>query len=139
MTNLGDLFWPSSQLGEAINALALRSGLIASGAELPNPSNAAQHARRQSLGAWIEMAAKRLGLEAEEVGTPYGEVEKMILAAGPALLRAPGEQNFLAALSGGAGKVSVLAPDLTVRRVPMEAVRSLLCREHEEPLRGEVD
>src|SRR5215813_1029954 len=139
MTNLSDLFWPSSQLGEAINALALRSGLIASGAELPNPSSAAQHARRQSLGARIEMAAKRLGLEAEEVGTPYGEVEKMILAAGPALLRAPGEQNFLAALGGGAGKVSVLAPDLTVRRVPVGAVRSLLCREHEEPLRGEVD
>src|SRR5215475_10609377 len=143
MTNLSDLFWPASQLGEAINALALRSGLIAGGAELPNPSNAAQHAtiqaQRHALGAWIETAAKRLGLEAEEMGTPYGEVEKMILAAGPALLRAPGEQHFLAVLSGGGGKVSVLAPDLTVRRVPMEAIRSMLCREHEEPLRGEVD
>src|SRR5512145_2750472 len=117
MTNLNDLFWPASQLGEAISALALRSGLIASGAELPNPSNAAG----RQLGDWIEAAAKKIGLEAEEVGALYGEVEKMILTAGPALLRAPGEQGFLVTLSGGAGKVSLLAPDLTVRRVPMEA------------------
>lgn len=135
MTNLNDLFWPASQLGEAISALALRSGLIASGAELPNPSNAAG----RQLGDWIEAAAKKIGLEAEEVGALYGEVEKMILTAGPALLRAPGEQGFLVTLSGGAGKVSLLAPDLTVRRVPMEAIRSRLCREREEPLRGEVD
>src|SRR5262249_44791225 len=123
MTNLSELFWPSSQLGEAINELEMRSGLMARGGGLPHPSNAAQHARRQSLVAWIEMAAKRLGLEAEEVGTPYGEVEKMILAAGPALLRAPGEQNFLAVLGGGAGKAPVLAPDLTGPRGPMGAVR----------------
>ncbi|MCI0392671.1 MAG: ATP-binding cassette domain-containing protein [Acidobacteria bacterium] len=135
MTNLSDLFWPASQLGEAINALALRNGLINSGAELPNPSNAA----RRQLGDWIETAVKKLGLEAEEVGALYGEVEQMILNAGPALLRAPGEQNFLALLGGRKRKVSVLAPDLTTRRVPIEDVRSLLCREHEESLRGEVD
>ncbi|HKQ72809.1 MAG TPA: ATP-binding cassette domain-containing protein [Blastocatellia bacterium] len=135
MTNLSDLFWPASQLGDAINALAMRNGLIKNGAELPNPSNAA----RRQLGDWIETAAPKLGLEAEEVGALYGEVEQMILNAGPALLRAPGEQNFLAVLGGRRGKVCLLAPDLTARRVPIEAIRSLLCREHEESLRVEVD
>ncbi len=135
MANLNDLFWPASQLGEAINAMAMRSGLTAAAAELPNPSNAA----RRQLGDWIVTASKKIGLEAEEVGALYGEVERMILTAGPALLRAPGDRGFLAVLSGARGKVSMLAPDLTVRRVPMEAVRTLLCREHEEPLRGEVD
>jgi ATP-binding cassette subfamily B protein len=135
MTNLNDLFWSASQLGEAINALALRSGLTAGSAELPNPSSAAE----RLLSDWIEAAASKLGLEAEEVGARYGEVEKMISSAGPALLRAPGDRYFLVLLSGGARKVSLLAPDLTVRRVSMEAVRSLLCHKHDEPLRGEVD
>src|SRR5262245_33540072 len=102
MINLSDLYWPASQLGDAINALALHNGLIKSGAELPNPSNGA----RRQLGDWIETAVKKLGLEAEEVGALYGEVEQMILKAGPALLRAPGEQNFLAVLGGRKGKVS---------------------------------
>jgi ATP-binding cassette subfamily B protein len=133
-TNLDNLAWPVSQLGEAINALARKSGLAADAAELPNPSN-----RSQQFGQWIEAAAERLNLEAEEVGALYGEVERMISTAGPALLRVPGEQAFLAVLGGRRGKISVLTPDLKVRRVPLEAIRSLLCRKHEEPLRGEVD
>lgn len=133
-TNLNNMAWPASQLGEAINTLARKSGLAADAVELPNPSN-----RSQQLGQWIEAAAERLGLEAEEVGALYGEVERMILNAGPALLRVPGEQSFLALLGGKRGKVSVLTPDLTVRRIPVEAIRSLLCRKHEAPLGDEVD
>jgi hypothetical protein len=100
MANLNDLFWPASQLGEAINAMALRSGLTAGAAELPNPSNAA----RRRLGDWIETASKKIGLEAEEVGALYGEVERMILTAGPALLRAPGDQGFWPCSAAPEGK-----------------------------------
>lgn len=134
ITNLNNFVWPASQLGEAVSALALKSGLIASAAELPNPSSS-----RQRPGQWIEAAAERLGLEAEEVGALYGEVERMISTAGPALLRLPGEAGFLAVVGGRRQKVSLLTPDLTVRRIPLEALRSLLCREHEESLRAEVD
>jgi len=134
MPNLHNLAWPSSQLGEAISALARKSGLSARAVELPNPSSS-----RQRPGQWIEAAAERLGLEAEEVGALYGEVERMISTAGPALLRLPDKQGFLAVLGGKRGKVFLLTLNLTVRRVPLEAVRSLLCHEHEAPLRGEVD
>lgn len=135
MTDLGNLFWPASQLGEAINTLARKSGLTVNAAELPNPLSSSLN----SPGQWIEAAVERLGLEAEEVGALYGEVERMILSAGPALLRVPGESAFLALLGGKSGRVSVLTPDLMVRRIPVEAIRSLLCHKHEEPLRGEVD
>jgi ATP-binding cassette subfamily B protein len=118
-------------LGEALNALARHSGLAADAVELPNPA--------QVSGQWIEAAAERLGLEAEEVGALYGEVERMLVTAGPALLRVPGEDSFLALLGGGRGKVALLAPDLKVRRIKIEELRALLCRRHEEPLRGEVD
>lgn len=134
MTNLNNSVWPGSQLGEAVGALALKSRLIAGAAELPNPSNS-----RQRPGQWIEAAAERLGLEAEEVGALYGEVEQMISRAGPALLCVPSDQSFLAVLGVKRGKVSLLTPDLTVRRIPLEALRLLLCSEHEEPLRAEVD
>lgn len=134
MTNLSHLAWPQAQLGEAISTLARKSGLSTRAVELPNPS-----ASRQSPGPWIAAAAEHLGLEAEEVGALYGEVGRMIAAAGPALLRLPDGQGFLAVLGGRRGKVAVLAPDLTARRVPVEALRALLCLEHEAPLRGEID
>src|SRR4030095_10537587 len=94
MTDPSNLFWPASQLGEAINALARKSGLSAGAAELPGPFNASG----QQSSQWIEAAADRLGFEAEEVGALYGEVELMLLKAGPALLRVPQSNSFLAVL-----------------------------------------
>ena len=135
MTSFSNLAWPASQLGEAMNALARKSSLAADVAELPNPSRAAT----QRLGPWIEAAAEQLGLEAEEVGALYGEVERLILTSGPALLRLPGENSFLAMLGHRGAKVLALAPDLKVRRIALGELRALLCREHEEPLGGEVD
>jgi ATP-binding cassette subfamily B protein len=134
ITNLSNLAWPASQLGEAMKALARNIGLVTDAAELPNPPSS-----RQRQGEWIEAAAERLSLEAEEVGALYGEVEPMISAAAPALLRLPGERGFLAVAGSSHGKVSLLTPGLTVRRIPLETVRLLLCREHEEPLSDEVD
>src|SRR5438034_9522098 len=52
MTNVSHLAWPASQLGEAVSALALKSGLIADAAELPNAPSSSQR-----LGQWIEAAA----------------------------------------------------------------------------------
>ena len=132
--DLSNLAWPSSQSGEALSALARKSGLSVGAVELANPSGS-----RQRTGPWIEAAAQRLGLQAEEVGALYGDVGRMISMAGPALLRLPDEQVYLAVLGGRQGKLSLLTPELKVRKIPLEAVRLLLCREHEEPLRGEVD
>ena len=134
MSNLHKLAWPLSQLGEGVGALARKSGLSDRGLELPNPSSA-----KQQLGPWIEAAAERLGLEAQEVGALYGEVERMIAISGPALLRVPGEQAFLAVLGSRRGKVSLLTPALTIKHVALEAVRARLCDKHEAPLRAEVD
>lgn len=131
---LNSVVWPVSQLGEALSALARRSGLSANAAEVPNPSRAVG----EQVGAWIESAAEQLGLEAEEVGALYGEAEQMISRGGPALLRAKGEQCFWAVIGSKSNKLIVLAPDLTVRKVPIETVRARLCREYEVPLVGEV-
>ncbi|MBS1786872.1 MAG: ABC transporter ATP-binding protein [Acidobacteria bacterium] len=134
ITELNSFAWPVSQLGEALSELARRSKLSANAAELPNPSRAVG----EQLGAWIESAAERLGLEAEEVGALYGDTEQMILNAGPAVLRANGEQSFLAVLGRKSNKLVVLTPDLSVRKVPVETVRATVCRKYEAPLVEEV-
>jgi hypothetical protein len=61
---------------------------------------------------------------------PYGEVERLMQRAGPALLRLPGdgESGFLALLGGGHRMVSVLGPDRVVYRLRAAAICAALCR-----------
>jgi ATP-binding cassette subfamily B protein len=75
------------------------------------------------------------------VETPYAEAEWLVRRAGPALLRLPGTgaPGFLALLSGRRRTVSVLGPDLVVRRLRPAAIRAALCRGLEAPLAADVD
>jgi ABC-type multidrug transport system fused ATPase/permease subunit len=95
----------------------------------------------EALGRWLAAAAGHLGLEAEPMEIPYGEVERLLQRTGPALLRWPegGEPRFLAVLGGGSGMVSVLGPDLAIHRLRRAVVRAVLCRDLEAPLAAQVD
>jgi hypothetical protein len=95
----------------------------------------------EALGRWLAAAAGHLGLEAEPMEIPYGEVECLLQRTGPALLRCPegGEPRFLAVLGGGSGMVSVLGPDLVIHRLRRAVVRAVLCRDLEAPLAAQVD
>ncbi len=138
--NLDTLSWPASRLGEAMDALARKSGLVPRPVEIPTPPNGFAQADAEALGRWIEAAADCLGLEAEPLEAPYGEAEQLVRNAGPALLRLPGkdEPRFLALLDGQR-MVSVLGPDLTVHRLQPEVVRTALCQALEAPVAAEVD
>jgi ATP-binding cassette subfamily B protein len=130
--------WPACRLGEAIEALGRRSGLEPRAAELAAPPTTAPDSL---LGPWIEAAAAWLGLEAEPVEAPYAEADRLIRGAGPALLRvADGEgPRFLVLLRGDRRRPSLLASDLSIVRVPAEAVRAALCREVEAGREGQVE
>jgi ATP-binding cassette subfamily B protein len=94
-----------------------------------------------ALGAWIETTAAWLDLEAEPVETPYPEAERLVRAAGPALLHLPdqGEPRFVAILGGRRRTVAVLGPDLVVHRLRPQAVCSALCHGLKAPLTADVD
>ena len=141
MADLLELSWPAAQLGEALEALARQSGLGACSVELPKPSEAVAMGNRAAVERWIEAVAEVLGLEAEFVGVPYGEVERLVRGAGPALLRMPhtGAPRFLALLGSRRRMVAVLAPDLSVSRVPVAAIGAAPCQEHEAPRREAMD
>ena len=130
--------WPLSRLGEALEALAYKSGLRSIEA-LPPPPDLVWGGG-ELLGQWIESTAEYLGLEAEPVEVPFADVERLVCGASPALMRLPdeGEPQFLILLRGGRRRASVLGPDLIVRKLSSATVRQALCYADEEALRAEV-
>lgn len=137
---LASLSWPACRLGEAIDQLARQGGLTPRRQEVPASPPAAAGGGR-GLGFWIEGAAARLGLEAEEVDASYAEVDGMIARAGPALLEIPGAgaRSFLALLGGNGRRVTLLAPDLSQSRRPLEEVRAAVCGAVEGPAAARVE
>jgi ATP-binding cassette subfamily B protein len=125
--------WPAERLGEALEALARKSGLPVRDGEVPRPpATLALHAGMQ--GQWIEATAAWLGLEVEPVEIPYPDLERNLRAAGPALVRLS-NGSFAAIL----GKGNLLAPDLSVQRLQPAVLASQLAHDIEAPLRAEVD
>ncbi|MFL5540886.1 MAG: ATP-binding cassette domain-containing protein, partial [Longimicrobiaceae bacterium] len=134
---LESALWPAARLGEALELLARRGGFRPRDLPVEPPPAGTDGA---ALGAWLEAAARWLGVEAEPVDTPYADAEALARGAAPALLRVDGEggPRFLALAAGGRDAVTLLAPDLTRRRVPAEAVRAVLCAAAEAPVEGEA-
>ena len=140
-SDLTPLAWPAARLGEALAALARRADLSPNAVEILSPPAELFQQGDEVLGRWLRSAAGHLGLEAEPMEIPYGEVERVLPRAGPALLRLPGdgEPGVLALLGGGRGRVFLLGPDLIVHRLRRSVVRAALCRDLEAPLAAQVD
>lgn len=138
-----DVSWPASHLGEALEALARMGGLLSGPVHVEAPPAGLVGPDGDRLGPWIESAADWLGLEAETVDTPYGDLEELLQRAGPALLSLPNvegdtEARFLALLARRGRRLVLLTPTQTVHLAP-EEVQSLLCRHVEEPVEGAVE
>jgi ATP-binding cassette subfamily B protein len=132
------LAWSAPQLARAIEAVARVSGLDVRPAQIPcDPGNA--FLPNDSLDKWIQDNSQWFGLEAEYVDVTYDAVDAMLRQTGPALLQiqSDGKSEFLVLLGSGTS-VSVLAPDLSTRKVSLRWVRSRLVESFEEPLSREV-
>ena len=125
--------WPANRIGEALEALARKSGLRPKSLELPTPpANIADDPRR--LGLWIESATSALGLEAEPEEIRYADLDRKLACAAPALVRCS-DGRLLALLDGG----TVLGPDLEVHRLGTEVICAELCADAEAPFSRELD
>ena len=129
--------WPVSRAGEALDALARRSGADSSRqpqGEIPTPPTHVIQAGPKAFSHWIEAAALRLGLDCDPEEIRYVNAERCIESAAPALIWCS-EDRLLALI----GPDTLIAPDLTVRRVGSEAIRAELCLEAEGPRVKEVE
>jgi ATP-binding cassette subfamily B protein len=81
-----------------------------------------------------ELRAGDMGLEALAIEMSYAYFQRQLPTMGPALLKVPGEDGFLAILA----KSTLLSPDR--RKVPMDsaAIRSALCSEMEMPVLKQI-
>jgi ATP-binding cassette, subfamily B, bacterial len=114
-----ELAWPASRIPEAMQRLAEARGLPARTAEavptLPRTASLSGNLARR----WVESIAAWLGLETTEVDATRGDIERLLNTASPALLQLSlkGEPLFLLLIANRRQRVTLLAPDLTVRHI----------------------
>src|SRR5215207_201631 len=141
MNELSQMTWPAESLGRALEALGRGGGLAPRDVEAGSPPPAVASEGGESLGQWVESAARWLRLEAEPRPLRYVDVVRLSRETeAPTLVRVPGEgePRFLAILSARKGSAALACPDLSVRSVRSDELGALLCRTTEEPLAEEV-
>lgn len=140
-SDLSNFAWSASKLGEAIEAVARKSGLSRRNIEAPNPSSSIIGTGGAALGRWVETTAELLGLEAEPVETTHIEAESFVRTAAPAIVPLPGKpaKGYLALLASKGRDAVILAPDLSTRRVRAKLVAAALTADLEAPLAPAVE
>jgi ATP-binding cassette subfamily B protein len=127
-----------------LEALARRSRLAGRPADLPIPPQGRFETVEEDFDRWLDIAAGEIGLEAEPVYSLYADIERLLEAGAPAVLRLPGtladdQPRLIALLQGGRRRLTILGPDLRKRRCRTEDLRSLLCEPYEVRIAGDIE
>lgn len=130
--------WPASRLGEALHALARAAGLPTTCSETFAPP---PDATSEQFTAWMEAAAERGGIQANQVVAELDEIATLTHRGAPLLfrVRVADTDRFLAVLGGRGRHVSALAPDLRRRRILVATLREAIQRPFEKPVEADVD
>lgn len=120
--------WPFSQAEEALTALAKAAGLGPLETGRPAESPAAPHLSADRLGAWLDEAAPRYGLEAPGVVATGGELTCVLQRASPGLFYVS-HRGLLALLSASRSRLTLLGPDLQRWTLRRSRVEQLICEE----------
>ncbi len=126
------LTWPLERLGDSLAALAHTAKLSPQPAAAPlAPAHLAGD--ETALARWVETAVARLGFEAEPARIAYNKLPDFLRQAGPALFRLEegATPRFLTLVRVWRKTAVILGPDYETHRVPLEAVRQVLCRDLE--------
>jgi ATP-binding cassette subfamily B protein len=125
VTDSPSIYWPKSRIAEGLELLARASGLPV--ARL-SPS---------ARGDDVFSAAAALGLDVEAVDASSGEIDELLRAAGPAVIRISDDECvMLIGLRGGRAKV--VRPDHRIVPVPPKLLHDALVTPEETPLVAET-
>lgn len=131
--------WPASRLGEALYTLAQHSRLTPREVDVPVPEPQVA-ADPELLSSWIESTAAWLGLDAHAVESAYIGIDQLLVKAGPAVLRLPGEEpRFVLLVRGRGRRPRLLSPELKLVPIALDVLRAAVCAELERPVVGEVE
>lgn len=132
-----ELSWPLERLGEALEALGRLSKFSGGITHLTHLPSVLDPNDDEALGAWISSNAEQLNLEAQPVFASYAELEHVIRAIGPALIRmrVGNDVRFLALPANR----YLLDPSLRKRKVSTKIICSALRKPLELPLTPQLD
>ena len=133
MPGMETCFWSSSDLSDAVSALASRAGLVSG---KPGASSRRRSADVTNAGALIEQTAQMLGCEAQRLDTIYRDLEDELATAMPAVIRV-GPRQFVAAVEVRRGKIYLLTPAREVLNFPLQLLCDVLRSPAEEKIRHE--
>jgi ATP-binding cassette subfamily B protein len=138
------LCWPTSRLGEALQALAPYRGLGQGAQTVPADAlllpQSMQQGAHQDMASWVAWASAQIGMEAQAVTTHANEVDTLLRQARPAIWRIHTDEGegvlvLLPAHKRWAGraKASVLTPDNRVATVAVSTLRQAMLTRMEAP------
>lgn len=136
--------WPISRMGELLENLARRSRLNRHPVHIPRSPVDMIEAGDGNIGGWLNSAADYLGLEAEQVEVHYPKVTGFLIAGGPAIIELPqngdrSNRNLVGLIRGNKRKVKILTPDLRIKKIRVEELRSAMCSPYELEISKELD
>ncbi len=128
--------WPALRLQEAVSTLALRAGLSPQKVDQLKLSGYFGQMDNESIDAWLQLTAKKFGLEIQAVDLEYQQLETRLANIAPAIIRVPGEEGlqFFLVLKSHRKKVTLLTPQRKTIKLPVAQLRHLLAEPLETPL-----
>src|SRR3954469_8935961 len=119
--DIRDATWPASRVAEAVQAVARHVGLPITPFEAVATPEALSV---NKLNTWIETAADRVGVQAEQAFVGLDELDVLLSNGGPALIRLAALENtpFIAVLGRRRRFVLTLGRDLRVHRLDRRTV-----------------
>ena len=89
MKGIDAISWPLDRLPEAVARMSRRVGYLQRMPELPALSAVASE--MDEVERRVQAVCDCIGVEAEAIGSPYPDVDKVVRRIGPALLMLPGQ------------------------------------------------
>ena len=118
MTDTRSMTWPAGRLDEAVAALARAAGCLSAAGDR-GAAPLADGDRRPAPESVIDRAARRNGLESRAVDANVSDLRTVCLMTAPVILRVmlDGDERFVCVLEARRGRLGVLGPDGTRRRI----------------------
>ncbi len=132
-----NLLWAAARSGESLEALARASGYTVRPVELPAaPAEVAHDAALRER--WLQATAGHLGVEVEPIEATYAGAQAFVASCAPALLQIPADTTsepaaILVVVRSNARYLTVLTPELRLRRIATRRVVAALLRVIEAP------